>query len=134
MKKNGMFIWLPLTVVLFISTAFMSSHSSSIQNPVPGEGFTIPDDVNQIFEKSCYGCHNMESSNEKGKKKLMIDELSNLSKAKLVGKLGDIGEVVAKNDMPPKKFLEKYPDKALTDDEAKRLKEWAESTVDDLMK
>lgn len=133
MKKTGTIIWLPLTVVFFISTAFISIQSSTIQNPGPEEGLVIPDDVNQILEKSCFGCHNMESSNEKGKKKLIIDELANLSKTKLIGALGDIGEVVEKNEMPPEKFLAKYPDKALTDAEAQRLKKWAEDVVDGMM-
>lgn len=133
MKKTGI-ILLPLVAVFVISTAFNSIQSNTSQNPTPEEGFAIPDDVNQIFEKSCFGCHNVEASSDKAKKKLLIDELSGLSKAKLVGKLGDIGEAVAENEMPPEKFLNKYPDKALTADEAKRLKDWAEETVNGLMK
>lgn len=134
MKNSGINVWLPLSVVLFISTAFVSFQPAPNSNYAPAEGFAIPDDVNQIFEKSCFGCHNVEASSDKAKKKLLIDELSGLSKTKLVGKLGDIGEAVAENEMPPAKFLEKYPDKALTADEAKRLKDWAEESVDGLMK
>ena len=142
MKKTGMIIWLPLIVVVFlISTAFVTFQISPIlpkaslrENPGPEERFVIPDDVNKIFEKSCFGCHNVESSSDKAKKKLLIDQLSELSKIKLVGKLGDISEVVEETEMPPKKFLAKYPDKALTDEEAARLKEWAEEAVDGMMK
>ncbi len=141
MKKTGMIIWLPITVVFFISTAFISFHSSPIlpkaslrESPEPEEGFVIPEDVNQIFEKSCIGCHNVESSSDKAQKKLLIDQLSELSKAKLLAKLDEIGEVVAENEMPPEKFLVEYPDKALTEDETKRLKEWANEAVEGLMK
>lgn len=142
MKKTGIIIWIPLTVVVFfLSTAFISFQSSPIlprvslrENPEPEEGFVIPEDVNQIFEKSCTGCHNIESSSDKAKKKLLIDRLSELSKAKLVAKLDEIGEVVAENEMPPEKFLVEYPDKALTEDETKRLKEWANEAVEGLMK
>lgn len=134
MKKTSAIIWLPLIVVFFISTAFISFQSTPSQNLGAEEGFVIPDDVNQIFEKSCFGCHNVESSNEKATKKLLIDQLSELSKAKLVGKLGDIEEAVEEGEMPPKKFLAKYPDKALTADEANRLKGWAQETADELMK
>ena len=141
MKKTGTIIWLPVTVVFFISTAFISFQSSPIlpkaslrETPVPEEGFVIPDDVNQIFEKSCFGCHNVESTSDKAQKKLLIDQLTELSKAKLVSALDDIGEVLEENEMPPKKFLAKYPDKALTENEAKRLKEWANETVEELMK
>jgi len=134
MKKTGITIWLPLAVLFFISTAFISFQTTHIQNPDPAEGFAIPEDVNQIFEKSCFGCHNVEASSDKAKKKLLIDQLADLSKAKLVAKLGNIGEVVEENEMPPEKFLAKYPDNALTEDETKRLKEWAQEAADGLMK
>lgn len=134
MKKTRAIIWLPIVVVFFISTAFISFQTSPLQNPGAEEGFAIPDDVNQIFEKSCFGCHNVESSNDKAKKKLLIDQLPELSKSKLVAALDDIGEVVAENEMPPEKFLAKFPDNALTDDEAKRLKDWANEAAEGLMK
>ena len=142
MKKTGTIIWLPLTaMVFFISTAFISFQSAPIlpnaslmENPVPEEGFVIPDDINQIFEKSCFGCHNVESSSDKAQKKLLIDQLTELSKAKLVAALDDIVEVLEENEMPPEKFLTKYPDKALTENEAKRLKEWANEAAEGLMK
>ena len=134
MKKTGAIIWLPLTVLFFTSTAFISFQSTPKQNPGPEEGFVIPDDVNQIFEKSCFGCHNVESSSDKAQKKLLIDQLTELSKAKLVAALDDIVEVLEENEMPPEKFLTKYPDKTLTENEAKRLKEWANEAAEGLMK
>ena len=134
MKKIKTIIWIPLVVVFFISTAFVSFKSATIPNSNPEEGFAIPEDVNLIFEKSCFGCHNMEASSDKAKKKLLIDQLGDLSKSKLVGKLGAIEEALEEKEMPPEKFLAKYPDKALTDNETKRLIEWASKTAEDLMK
>ena len=64
----------------------------------------------------------------------MFDKLHHLSKAKIVAKLSDISDVVAEGDMPPKKFLAKYPDKGLTEEQAKALKAWADSTSDEMMK
>jgi hypothetical protein len=121
-------------MVFYLSTAFVLEKAELNQNPGFEEGFVIPEDINKIFDKSCFGCHNSESSNEKGKKKLMIDKMEELSKAKLVGKLGEIAEVVEENDMPPKKFLAKYPDKALVEEESKRLVSWANEEADALMK
>ncbi len=134
MKKTGMIIWLPLTVVFFISTAFISLEISPTQNPVQEEGFAIPEEVNLILKNSCFGCHNHGSTSEKAKKKLMIDQLSELSKTKLVAALDGINEVLVEEEMPPEKFLAEYPDKALSKDEAKMLKEWTESTMNELMK
>ena len=75
-----------------------------------------------------------ESSNDKAKEKLLIDKLTELSKAKLVAKLDGIAEAVGKNEMPPEKFLAKYPDKALTKEEAKQLMDWAKAASEELMK
>lgn len=134
MKKTRSIIWIPLLVVFFISTAFISFQSAPVQSPDPEEGFAIPEDVNQIFEKSCFGCHNVEASSDKAKKKLLIDQLGDLSKTKLVGKLSNIYETLEEKEMPPEKFLAKYPDKALTDDETKQLMEWASKTAEEVMK
>lgn len=133
MKKIKNSVWMPLVVVFFISTAFVSFQSATVPNSNPEEGFAIPEDVNQILENSCFGCHNMESSSDKAKKKLLIDQLGDLSKTKLVGKLGNIYESLDEKEMPPKKFLDKYPDKALTDDETKRLMEWASKAAEEVM-
>ena len=137
MKKgnNSIFVLLPVigfTFVLF--TAFSNFNSKVSSNPAPEEKFVIPEEINTIIEKSCFGCHNMESTNEKATEKLLIDKLSELSKAKLVAKLDNIAEIVGKNEMPPVKFLAKYPDKALTKEEAKQLKEWAAAASEELMK
>jgi hypothetical protein len=101
---------------------------------IPGDDFVIPDDVSAILDKSCFGCHNMEAKSDKAKKKLLLDKMGELSPAKLVGKLGEISDVVKENEMPPEKFLAKYPDKKLTEEESKRLIEWADQTADALLK
>jgi len=134
-NRSKLLVIAPVVVIAFLMlTAFNSTNLDKTGNTLPEETISIPDDVQGIFDKSCFGCHNIESGNDKGKKKLMLDELTSLSKVKLISKLGDIAETVEENEMPPEKFLTKYPDKALTEDEAKRLKEWAETTADDLMK
>ncbi len=76
----------------------------------------------------------MDATSDKAKKKLLIDQLHELSKIKLVAALGDIKETVENGDMPPQKFLDKYPDKALTAEEAEKLKDWAGKAADDLLK
>ncbi len=135
MRKSGLFILLPVLAGTFLLlTAFGPFSTNSTGEVPPAETITIPDDIQRIFDKSCFGCHNSESTSDKAKKKLLLDQFTELSKVKLIGKLGEIVETVENNEMPPEKFLSKYPDKALTDDEVKRLKEWADKTADDLMK
>jgi cytochrome c553 len=129
------FTLLSLLAVAFIAlTAFVSQPPVMLDSNPEGTEFVIAEDVNAILDNKCFGCHNVESKNEKGKKKLMIDQLSELSKAKLVAALGNISETVENGDMPPQKFLDNYPDKALTEEEAQAIKEWADNAADDLLK
>lgn len=92
----------------------------------------IPEEVNKIIQDRCYGCHNSESKNEKGKKELLFDQLNGLSKAKQAAKLNKIKKEVAEKKMPPEKFLAKYPEKTPTKEEYKKLIKWAKSASKEL--
>lgn len=134
MKTNQLFFMIVLLAGSFLLfTAFDKTQTIQNENFSPKGGLEFPEDVSEILDKSCFGCHNVESSNDKSKKGLLLDQLPELSKSKMIGKLSDIAEVVEKSEMPPEKFLDKYPDKALTEGEAKRLKEWAEQAAEDLL-
>jgi len=55
-----------------------------------------------------------------------------MKKRKIIVALNEIANTVADKNMPPRKFLKKFPDKALTKKEAKRLVAWAEDSADKL--
>lgn len=123
MKKLLFFLTLSASALLFMN----------FNSPIKEVGITssapaaieIPDNVQAIIDNSCYGCHSSESKNLKGKKKLDFDKLNDIKTYKAIGKLTDIAETVTENDMPPKKFLKKYPEKALTDEQKELLAKWA---------
>jgi len=100
--------------------------TTNIQSGNSEVTFNIPTDVQSIIDKSCYGCHNSESSSIKGKMKLNFDKMPDMKTGKLVGKLSKISKSVKKGKMPPEKFLNKYPDKALTQEESNILTSWAD--------
>jgi hypothetical protein len=134
-SKKVFVIWLPaLSAIFILLTAFSYFGSGTSNTPPPDDNLVIPENINNIFDKSCFGCHNTESKNDKAKEKFLIDKLPGLSKVKMVSKLDKINEMVEKNEMPPEKFLAKFPDKALTPEEAKALREWAVATSDLLLK
>ena len=61
MKKNGTIIWVSMLIAVFVSnTAFNSFQTNKITKAGPDDEFVIPEDVNQIIDKSCFGCHNLE--------------------------------------------------------------------------
>ena len=115
-----------------VSTAFKITETQ--KEVAPESLLTIPDSVNQVIQNKCYDCHHTGSESMKAKMKLKFDKLNTLSKRKLVSKLDGIAESVQKKDMPPKKFLKNYPEQALTDAEAKILIDWANASIDNIMK
>lgn len=125
MKNLLLIISIAIVGLAMISATTVSNEISS----VPQEGtseYTVPGDIQVILDKSCYMCHNSESKSTKGKMKLDFDKLSDMKTSKLVGKMVKIKKTVVNEKMPKKSFIEKYPDKALTDDEKTRLIEWAD--------
>lgn len=132
--KKTLILLLPVSALFIMLTAFYPANPVDSNPSIPGDEFSIPEDVSVILDNKCFGCHNVEAKSDKAKKKLLIDQMGELSKSKLVAKLGDIGKVIEKNEMPPSKFLENYPDKALTEDETKKLKAWTDSAAEELMK
>ena len=100
----------------------------------PTKTNAMPDDVKAVIENSCFGCHNTDSRNEDGKKELDFNKLDSLSKIKMISTYKEIGEVLEKNEMPPKKFLERFPEKALSEDHKQLLLDWSKKEAEALVK
>jgi hypothetical protein len=117
--------------VLFIS-GILLTHSFT---PVQTQGTTkIPENVKVIIDKACYSCHNSESTNDDAKEALDFNTLNELRRVRMITKLRDIAETVNKDEMPPKRFLEKFPEKRLTDLEKHALINWTKTETDRLIK
>jgi uncharacterized membrane protein len=126
-KKNLISIF----AVLFL---FITSVAISSERPKKTSAEKMPDNVKAIIDKSCFGCHNTDSKNEDAKEALDFKKLDGLSSMKKISAYKHIGETVEENEMPPKKFLQNYPDKALTDKEKKELIAWAKKEAETLVK
>jgi hypothetical protein len=126
--RNLLFPFALIAIAVIFQSNILITDSNSISGDI-----NIPEDVKSVLDNKCYGCHNMEAKSDKAKDKLLLDKLGDLSKAKLIAKLGDIGEVAGEGTMPPEKFLEQKPEKKLTEDEQKLLVDWAEKTADEML-
>lgn len=125
MKKYLLAVAVFMTGLVFLNFNLKSEKAAPV---APSETeFSIPADVQSVLDNSCYGCHNSDSKNTKGKAKIKFDELGSLKTSKLVGKMGKIVDVVNEGDMPPKKFLENKPKAALSEEQKVLLVNWAES-------
>lgn len=124
MKKS---ISISVAILFFVSLVAFGINK-------PTKSATMPDAVKEVIENSCFGCHNTESKNEDGKEALDFKKLESLSKIKLIHAYKEIGEVVEENKMPPKKFLQRFPEKALSEDDKKLLINWSEEQAKALVK
>lgn len=115
---------------MFLSVGLLTASVNPTETKAPA----MPDNVKALIEKSCFGCHNTDSKNDKAKEKLDLKTFDALVKKEMIHALGEIAETVEENEMPPAKFLEKFPDKKLTDAEKKILIDWAKSEGKALMK
>jgi uncharacterized membrane protein len=120
----------PILLVVFLFASFLASATVI---PTKTKAVNMPDDVKAIIENKCFGCHNTDSKNDKAKEKLDLKTIDSLTSPKMISALKDIAEVIDENEMPPAKFLEKYPDKKLTDAERKTLMDWANKEAKALM-
>jgi hypothetical protein len=119
---------------LFSVFILVSMIAFSAENPSETKGVKMPDDVKAIIDKSCFGCHNNDSKNDKAKEKLNLSTFDSLTKNKMIAGYRKMAETVEENEMPPAKFLEKNPDKKLTEAEKLVLMNWANNEAKGLMK
>ena len=89
--------------------------------------------VKAILDKSCMECHNTFSDNEKAIEKLDFKAMNDLSKVKKIRAFKGIVESIEEDEMPPKRFLKRYPEKALTHEEEEVLKKWSEAEIQKIL-
>jgi uncharacterized membrane protein len=121
-----------LTVALFVRARY-SDHAKDISTRYQA-GITIPADVKAVIDNKCYGCHSKDGRSEEAKKDLLFDSIPLYPKDRQIAVLDDISEVLQKGKMPPEKMIQMHPEAALTAEQKALIKNWAETTADDLMK
>jgi hypothetical protein len=125
------FAVLLIVFVLFVrGTRDDKYHSARSVKQVTVE---YPVHIKTIVDNKCYGCHSPESKSDEAMEKLMWDSIPLYSKAKLIGKLDNIIKVLDAGEMPPKKVIETHPEAAISAEDSKTLKEWAEKTAEGLL-
>ncbi len=133
MKKPA-FLLTILAVVVFAFAQLTTSKNKEIHH----EAITyadpeFPEGVKAIIDKSCYGCHSEKGKNDDAKEALRWDLMGEYDKEKLVSIMDEIIEVIEKQEMPPEKFLERFPDNKPSDEQYATLKAWAEGEADKLL-
>ena len=121
-------------VIGFSALIFMSFVLNKTEKQEPEKiKVEMPVNVKTVFENKCFGCHNTDSRNDKAKEKLDFKTFNDLKTFKKIGTLRDIAEVIEKGEMPPKKFLERFPDRKPSDIEYEILSKWVKQKADSLI-
>jgi len=119
-----------LVLLLAIGILFISFQSF---NPEPPSEGIFPDEISAILKSSCYDCHTAANGSEKPLKALDFEQWDQYRLTKQIGLLGDIGKMVEEGKMPPGKYLEKKPDRKLSEAQKKLLADWTKEEADKLM-
>lgn len=119
--------------LLGIALSFGGPESPSTP-PQTGNGLVMSESVKPVIEKKCGGCHSADSKNEKAKEKLIWANLSSMDNKAAASALDEVVEVVEKGEMPPAKFLERFPENKLTEKESKAIAKWADKSAGKLLK
>jgi hypothetical protein len=122
------------SIFSILTSAFLFFTFIATAENLPTPKTNMPDDVEAIVKKSCFGCHNTASKNEDGKKALDFKKLEDLSKIKQISAYKEISDVMEEGEMPPKKFIQRNPEKKLSSDEVKRLIAWSKKEAEALVK
>ena len=130
--KNLFLVFTISAISLTILSFTIKNNSKALSSNTDVTVYEVPADVQEIIDNSCYGCHNTDSKSTKSKMKLNFDDLPGLKVSKQISKLMNISKVVKKGKMPLQKYIDKYPDKKLTNDQAVILSSWALNTAEKL--
>ena len=134
MKRFGIL----LVIAAFTSAIFIQMNLNKQGNDAKISGnqeeYKFPKKVKEVIDKSCYGCHSEKGKSDDAKEALRWDKMAEYDKAKLVSIMDEIIEVIEKQEMPPKKMIEKKPDMKPTEKEYATLLKWADKEADNLLK
>ncbi|MFH0757587.1 MAG: heme-binding domain-containing protein [Bacteroidota bacterium] len=123
MKKS--IVFLVTTGVLFLV------FQSFIVNSAPA--LPIPEDVQGVLKNSCYDCHSNEASNKKAQFVLNFNKWEEFKASKKISRLEDICALVEEGKMPPEKYVNNKPDRALSDSQKALICDWTKKESATLM-
>lgn len=120
-----------VTVITFMQLT--TKKTSGLKNTEETtDEFVLPENIKAIVDKSCFGCHSADGKSDEAKEALRWDQMGEYDKEKLIAVYDEIIEVIEEMEMPPKKFLERFPDARPSDEEYAALLDWAEVEAEKL--
>ena len=110
--------------VLFITALIIDPVINKSILKATFENKLISAEVMKIVQRSCVTCH-MEPGNTMALSRVNFTTWDSYTPEKQASKADAICNMVSKNKMPPKKFMEKHPGTVLSKDDIKTICNWA---------
>jgi mono/diheme cytochrome c family protein len=123
MKK---IIKLRRSFLLLVAFLILGDYSSGFSQKTKEQSYPIPENINKIFETSCFQCHG-KKGRRLPKTRLNFSRWEAYGVSKKVEKASMICSVVSKGSMPPRRIRESNPELILTKEQAQLICSWAES-------
>jgi hypothetical protein len=122
--------WIFISAFLAATMILGAGHTLYEKQEAPN----FPEEVEKLLKNSCWGCHNTESNNDDAKSALDLSLWNEYGLAKKIGLLNEIDDVLEEGMMPPQRFVRRYPERALSDDQVKLIRDWTRQETKKLMK
>lgn len=142
-----------ILVAVFVIIQFFHPDKNTDDSPAEsndiGKVINVPDDVQDILQKSCYDCHSnntdypwyaeiqpvgwwLNSHINKGKSELNFNEFATYSLQRRYKKLEEIMEEVKENKMPLSSYTLIHKDAVLNKDQKLALSSWATAAINSM--
>jgi hypothetical protein len=143
-RKILLVIVIILVAIQFIRPSRNVAPEGAVQANDINKTVAVPADVQKILEVSCYDCHSnnthypwytniqpvgwwMQNHVNEGKHRLNFNEFTTYNEKQKDRKMKGVAESVENGSMPLPSYLIIHKDAKLSDDQKKRLIQWAES-------
>ena len=94
----------------------------------------FPEEVNKVLQNSCFGCHTTDARSEDAKAAMDFNIWDEYKLTKKISLLNKIDVVLKEGNMPPERMLKRFPERALSNDQVKLIRDWAKNETKKLMK
>lgn len=125
--KTKLFLPSAFIIILFSSSWFLPLNSIELKSKkylILSD--SIPENLKQVFENSCTGCH-APGGSTLAMSKLNFSEWDGYSEKKQAAKASKIYEELSEGKMPPKKARKEHPELIPTQEQIESIRVWSET-------
>ena len=119
-------VFASLVMILFLTAGFIHHDIQKVPE--------FPEEVGKVLSKSCFPFHTTDATGKDAKAAMDFNMWDEYKLTKKISLLNDINEALKEGIMPPAKFLKSFPDRALSDDHVKLIRDWTQKETEKLMK